>query len=88
MVESATPREQDLVGEHFAYLVELRDRGVLILAGRTQENPGTFGLAIFEAPDEASARSVMEDDPAVRAGVFAATLHPYAVAVARAGLDG
>ncbi|KJL43350.1 YciI family protein [Microbacterium trichothecenolyticum] len=88
MVADATPEEQRIVGEHFAYLVELRDRGVLVLAGRTQETEGTFGITIFEADDEPAARAVMNADPAVAAGVFVASLHPYRIAVARDGLAG
>lgn len=88
MVLEPTADEQRIVAEHFAYLVELRDRGVVILAGRTQESGDTFGLTIFEAVDEAAAREVMTSDPAVAAGVFDATLHPYRIAVARDGLEG
>jgi uncharacterized protein YciI len=87
MVVDATPDEQRIVGAHFDYLVELRDRGTLILAGRTQEAEGTFGITIFEADDEAAARAVMEADPAVAAGLFVASLHPYRIAVTRDGLD-
>jgi uncharacterized protein YciI len=56
----------------------------LILAGRTSE-PGdkTFGIAIFEANDEAAARKFMESDPAVVAGLMTAELHPFAVALER-----
>ncbi|QKJ19308.1 YciI family protein [Microbacterium hominis] len=88
MVIAPTPEEERIVGEHFRYLVSLRDAGVLILAGRTQEHPGTFGITIFDADDEQAARAVLDGDPAVAAGVFTATLHPYAVAVARDGLVG
>ncbi|WES65249.1 YciI family protein [Microbacter sp. GSS18] len=88
MVDAATDDEAAVVGDHFRYLVQLRDRGILILAGRTQgEGAETLGLTVFEADDEAAARAVMDADPAVAAGVFAATLHRYAVAVARDGLD-
>ena len=86
MVTSPTPREAELAGEHFDYLVGLKDRGILILAGRTQEDSGTFGIAIFEAPDETAARSITDADPAIAGGLFSATLHPYRVAVARDGL--
>ncbi|HEY9309464.1 MAG TPA: YciI family protein [Microbacterium sp.] len=86
MVSDPTPGEQRIVGDHFAYLVALRDRGILILAGRTQEAEGTFGITIFEADDEAAAREVMRADPAVATGVFDATVHPYRIAVARDGL--
>jgi len=87
MVASPTDREQGVVAAHFDYLVELRDRGILILAGRTQVTEGTFGIVIFEADDEPTARALMEGDPAVAGGVFEASLHPFAVAVARDGLD-
>lgn len=88
MVVDPTPEEQRIVGEHFAYLVDLRDRGIAILAGRTQEATDTFGITIFEADDEQTARGIMTADPAVAAGVFVATLHPYRIAVARDGLEG
>jgi uncharacterized protein YciI len=88
MVVDPTDDERRIVGEHFAYLVDLRDRGIAILAGRTQEASGTFGITIFEADDEVAARKVMAADPAVAAGVFVATLHPYRIAVARDGLEG
>lgn len=87
MVADPTADEQRLVREHFEYLVGLRDRGILILAGRTQEDAATFGIVIFEAEDETGARAIMVDDPAVAARIFVATLHPYAVAVARDGLE-
>ena len=86
MVAAPTPEEQGIVAEHFRYLIGLRDEGLLILAGRTQEEEGTFGITIFDADDEAAAHALMSADPAVAAGVFTATLHPYLVAVARNGL--
>ena len=60
------------------------ETGELILAGRTSE-PGdkTFGVAIFEAKDEAAARLFMESDAAVVAGLMTAELHPFAVALQR-----
>ncbi|SBS70693.1 Ice-structuring protein 4 (fragment) [uncultured Microbacterium sp.] len=36
---------------------------------------------IFGADDRAAAQAITAADPAVAAGVFAATLHPFAVAV-------
>lgn len=86
MVVSATDEETAVVAEHLGYLQELKAAGILILAGRTQVDEGTFGITIFEAPDEASARAVMQTDPAVSAGVMRAELYPYAVAVSRDGL--
>lgn len=87
MPSDPTPHEAALAGAHFEYLLELKGRGILILAGRTQEEFGSFGIAIFEAPDVEAAQAITDADPAIAAGVFTATLHPYRVAVARDGLD-
>jgi uncharacterized protein len=86
MVADPTDEEAAVIAEHFGYLQALKSAGILILAGRTQEESGAWGITIFEAPDEESARAVMQTDPAVSGGVMRAELYPYAVAVARDGL--
>jgi uncharacterized protein len=78
----ATEEEKAKVGEHFGYLKAATEAGDVILVGRTQdEDP--IGLAVFEADDEAAARTFMENDPGVKAGVFKAELRPYMVALMR-----
>lgn len=79
-----TKEDEAAIGRHLASFKEAIKRGQLILAGRTTE-PGdkTFGIAIFEAADEAAARKFMESDPAVVAGLMTAELHPFAVALQR-----
>ena len=69
---------------HFARFKHAIETGELILAGRTRETGDkTFGIAVFQAPDEAAARQFMESDPAVVAGLMTAELHPFAVALER-----
>ncbi|HKE30283.1 MAG TPA: YciI family protein [Candidatus Angelobacter sp.] len=83
--DSAWTKEDNVVLErHFARFQQAAKSGQLILAGRTSE-PGdkTFGIAIFEAPDEAAARKFMEEDPAVASGLMTAELHPFTVALQR-----
>ena len=71
-------------GRHFKRLQDDLAKGRIILAGRTSEPlDKTFGLVVFEAPDDAAAKAYMDADPAVQAGVMTATLHPYAVALMR-----
>lgn len=79
-----TKEDEAAIGRHLARFNEAVKTGQLILAGRTKE-PGdkTFGIAIFEAADEAAARAFMEGDPAVAAGLMTAELHPFAVALQR-----
>src|SRR4051812_37843902 len=83
--DSAWTKEDNMaLSRHFARFQHAIETGELILAGRTKE-PGdkTFGIAIFEAKDEAAARAFMESDPAVVAGLMTAELHPFKVALER-----
>jgi uncharacterized protein YciI len=84
LTEGPTETEQRLLSEHFAYLQDLTQRGVMILVGRTQTTgPETFGIAIFEADDEAAARAIMNADPAVSSGLMRGELFPYRIALMR-----
>lgn len=77
-----TEKDKQLVGEHFERLKKATEDGKVILAGRTDEaNDKTFGIVIFYATDEAEAKEFMLSDPAVKAGIMKATLHPYNVAL-------
>jgi len=79
-----TKEDKTVLERHFARFQEAAKSGQLILAGRTSE-PGdkTFGVAIFEASDEATARKFMQADPAIAGGLMTADLHPFAVALER-----
>jgi uncharacterized protein YciI len=79
-----TKEDNMALSRHFVRFQHAIETGELILAGRTREPGGkTFGIAIFEAKDEAAARQFMESDPAVVAGLMTAELHPFAVALER-----
>lgn len=77
----ATPGEMAIVGDHFAHLRRMLGRGELFLAGRTQEDENPVGIVILRASDLETARAMMDDDPAVRAGVFKAEIRPYQIAL-------
>lgn len=79
-----TDADKQAVSVHFGHLKAATAEGKIILAGRTLE-PGdkTFGLVIFEAADETTARAFMTSDPAVAKGIMTAELHPYSVALQR-----
>ncbi|NML60560.1 hypothetical protein HHL21_05545 [Massilia sp. RP-1-19] len=77
-------KDKAATSRHFERLKKATAAGKVILAGRTTEQlDKTFGLVVFEAEDEKTARVFMETDPAVAAGVMTATLHPYSVALQR-----
>jgi uncharacterized protein YciI len=84
VTEGPTPEEMETVSRHFAYLMDLTDKGTMILVGRTQNNDeNTLGIAIFEAEDDSAARWIMQNDPAVVGGVMRAELYPYKIALMR-----
>ena len=50
--------------------------------GRTQDaGPQTVGIAVFEAPNQASAVALSQADPTVREGVMTSTVQPYRIAL-------
>ena len=80
--DGLTDRENEITERHFAYLSDLRDKGLVKLAGRTTNTDQTsFGVMIFEAEDEETAREIMANDPAVKENVLAAQLFPFRIAL-------
>ena len=82
LTQGPTPDEAALVAQHLAYLQGLAAQGIVILAGRTlNADERTFGIVIFRARSEDAARSIMNNDPAVKNGLMRAELYPYRIAV-------
>jgi len=67
--------------KHVSYLTDLTDQGTLVMAGRTQNaDERTFGIVIFLADSEGTARAIMNEDPAVESGIMTVELFPFQVA--------
>lgn len=82
LTESPTEDEQNLISQHFDYLKNLTDQGVVLLAGRTLNTDETsFGIVIFIAESEEAATEIMNNDPAVKHKVMRAELYPYGLAL-------
>ncbi|HEX8626867.1 MAG TPA: YciI family protein [Catenuloplanes sp.] len=77
-----TDAEQAAWGRHFERLQRLLADGVLVLAGPTLGEIST-GVAVIEAPDEATARRIMQEDPAIAGGFARGELRPFQVALLR-----
>ena len=77
-----TEQEQAVWTTHFQRLQRLLAEGTIILVGPTLGRVNT-GIAVFEAPDEAAARRVMEEDPAIASGIARGELRPFQVALLR-----
>jgi uncharacterized protein YciI len=81
-----TQAERDVWGVHFERFERMLAEGSLILVGPTLGRTNT-GIAIFEAPDEATARGVMAADPVIAGGFARGELRPFRVSLMR-GRDG
>jgi uncharacterized protein YciI len=77
-----TDEESTVWTAHFAHLSTLMDDGVLILAGPTLGRTNT-GVAVFEAPDEETARAVMASDPVIMSGFATGELRGFRVSLLR-----
>ena len=64
------------LGEHGKYMLSLYAKGLMRMAGPLTDNAG--GAVVLEVSDEAEAREIVANDPAVKARVFVHELHPWA----------
>jgi uncharacterized protein YciI len=77
-----TDAEREVWDFHFAHLQQLLANDVLILAGPTLGEINT-GLVVFEAEDEAAARTIMESDPVIISGFATGELRGFRASLLR-----
>ena len=80
--ETMTDEEREVWGVHFERFQRMLAEGSLILVGPTLGRTNT-GIAIFEAPDEAAARRIMDGDPVIAGGFATGELRPFRVSLLR-----
>jgi uncharacterized protein YciI len=80
--ETMTDEENAVWSEHFERYQRMLEEGSLILAGPTLGSVNT-GIFIFEAPDEAAARQIMDEDPVIAGGYARGELRPFRVSLMR-----
>ena len=81
-ISTITEAEKEAFRAHSARLRDLVAQGVVVLAGPTL-GPVNTGIVVFEAPDEAAARRIMDEDPVIVAGVVSGELRPFEVSMLR-----
>jgi uncharacterized protein YciI len=77
-----THEESRVWGAHWERIQRLYAEGRIILVGPTLGRQNT-GICVFEAPDEASARAFMDEDPAIASGIGRGELRPFRVSLLR-----
>ena len=74
--------ENEAWARHFERFEGALADGTLVMVGPTLGRINT-GIAIFEAPDESTARRFMETDPAIAGGFATGELRPFRVSLLR-----
>ena len=77
-----TEADSQIASDHFNYLKQAMEEGILIFAGRSFDGIGP-AVVVFEAISEEEARNFMQMDPFVKFGLFRAELHPFRAALVR-----
>lgn len=74
--------DEEIIHRHFDNLVSLKEKNILLLAGKTAGNDkDTIGLVIFKAPSYEDALNIMNSDPAIKEGIMTGFLQEYNAAV-------
>ncbi|MCS7011156.1 MAG: YciI family protein [Anaerolineales bacterium] len=74
LYDNPRPEEQAILAEQESHLKRAQELGIVRLTGLCLDD--TFAFVIFQAEDEQAACEFMFHDPAVRANLMAAELHP------------
>jgi uncharacterized protein YciI len=80
-IETVSDKDQIILGQHFDYLKRALESKQLVLAGPCTD--AAFGVVIFEADSLDAANVFMNNDPAIKAGIFSGELHPYRISLMR-----
>jgi len=76
-LEAPTPEEEQAMSEHFAYLKAATEAGTVLMAGPCIAGADTFGIIVLRVESEVAAKSFIDNDPSVKAGVQNAKLYPF-----------
>jgi uncharacterized protein YciI len=74
---SAEGMSNELQSAHIANVMSLLESGKAVIAGPLGDDGEIAGIFVLRAKSAEEARAWAEDDPAVKAGFFAAEMHPW-----------
>lgn len=72
-------REQELMSEHFIYMKQKFDEGKVLLAGRCEDK--SMGVSIWEVGTREEAEEIINNDPAVKAGIISVEIKDYRISL-------
>ena len=75
--------ETQLMVQHGKYLLSAYEAGKLHIYGPVMAPEGAFGMAVFDAADEAEVRKVMDADPSILSGMNRYEVYPMMIGALR-----
>jgi uncharacterized protein YciI len=69
------PVTEQPLKEHGNYMLSLYRKGSMKMAGPLGDDAG--GAVLLEVSDEAEAKAIVANDPAVKSGIFVSEMHPW-----------
>lgn len=81
--QNMTPEEGRILTQHGAYLKALLDQGKLTFSGQAFDPKGLWGVIVLNAANAGAATEIMNNDPAVKAGIFRGDVIPFRTVFAK-----
>jgi uncharacterized protein YciI len=72
-----TPESQRILHQHLVNVLALLDSGKAVLAGPLGDDTDLAGIFVLRASSAEEARTWVDADPAVKAGLFVPEMHPW-----------
>jgi len=72
-----TPETQKILHQHLVNVLAMLDQGKAVVAGPFGDDTDLAGIFILRASSAEEAKTWVDADPAVKAGLFAAEMHPW-----------
>ena len=74
--QDMTDEERSIMGKHIAYWTEKQNQGIALVFGPVRNPSSPHGIAIIEVENEAQVPILIEEDPAVIAGIMTTEYYP------------
>lgn len=75
--DAKTPEVAQIHQQHFEYVMSVLNSGKAVIAGPLGDDTGILGIFIFRAQSAEEARTLSDEDPAVKAGFHSNEMHPW-----------
>ena len=75
--DTQTPEATKILQQHLANVLSMLDSGKAIIAGPMGDETDLAGIFILRAASPEEAKTWVDNDPAIKAGLFIAEMHPW-----------